>query len=1740
MQQVDDPPYLSVGTEVSAKYKGAFCEAKVRKVVRNIKCKVAYKQGLGSGTVSDDQIKGGLLRVGATVEVKHPDRREFVEATITKIQDCSQYTVVFDDGDITTLRRSALCLKSGRHFNESETLDQLPLTHPEHFGNPVVGGRRGRRSRAMHDDSSDEEDDVESTKRTPHEKEEHIGKVVCVESTETKKKSQKENWFPGLVVAPTAQDTVRIRVKDEYLVRSFKDGRYYTVPKKEATHFTREMAHKQDGVAVQAALEYLDNDTLPPHWDRDALFGISASSSDYEQEFDSDSSDDEPREEKDHFVAQLYKYMDDRGTPLNKGPSIVNRDIDLYRLFRAAQKLGGYNRVTTQNQWKAIALRLGFVPATTSITNLVKQAYKKFLQPFEEFNRKLGCTMVAHPRANRIKGRSLVRANSVASPKPVDVKEAKSVSSTATDDCENSESSNEPTKTKRKLSTNSGNGSGSTKVKAVAEKVEEKAVKEETPEPPPVKVTPKSKAAKVEKDVKEEAGPSQKAPKAKVEKEDVAKGSDVATTPTGSAKKEKQAAKAKSDEKRGRKKKDEAADKTEGKEGKSDSKKAAADTASADDFPVEVGDKLNVYYHEETVTYEAKVIEKSSQNGNPIYLVHYTGWNTRYDEWVPKDRIVENLTNKQKRTKSAASAGKSAPAVEKSPATAPPSKSSAKRGRGGSRSDSQPPRSTTPSSITSNSSRTKSPATPAQRRTTRAQPQNIRRTSNNTDISSLHTESDTDSDEPVKKPTRPPAASSFTIPGKSGSAVTQLPEAIVPVVAMRNVGKEIQAMKDEEEATGSKGRDYDLNQIRSELKGFKEMKSPSPEAAEQSPTSSSHHDHKTSLFDLSDSNTDSSEQKSDVAKGKLTTSSSESDSFGDDDSQSSDKLARLEKIPPKVEKPPTKKQIESRGEKKGDLMTEKNVTKVAVSVEKMETKAFTGKGQFKSTLAEKKKEEKATKTAGETPAKKTPVKGEKTPVGKGEKKTPAEKTKAAAAKSTEKANKAQQEKPAAAAPAKETPVTSEGDVYEFKEPEPFEFEATAAPQRKLTTTATTATPPAETTPPPAAEKKGKRAKQAADDGEGKATGPASKKAKKTPTKTPEAEKAKSAKKDDNLDALIPVHLIPIPNVKAAPVSAPMTNAPASSASDPFDALRKSPSFNLANTLSSSVPEVPATTSQEQSITKLPIFTDDKFPKMTGDVKRPKEGLKTPAFVNSFTNVLDAPCQFGGTIKDVFKGTEDDKTRIDASKDLETAKKMFLTAESPFDMVEPPKIDVPSIADKILMKSLNSQQAAAAEVKTEDSASSPAAPVAIKSPEPPQTMGKIEALAIPAPPPVKFEIPPVVVKKEVEVVHPKVKPPPVLPEASKVDPDMPPKNNDLCETIQKLESAIQKSSNLNRFTEDSSDSTDSEQRLVIEDESRSSEAVQGDFAATKKEGDKKEATLVAKQEKMAVPPLKVDSITLKEESLSFATKFQESLYGIKSPEHASLVPKAQGDAMTMKSPPTEGETKPDLTCKESFEDFFGEKKEPIPEGGQLNESISLLLCEETIPCSPVASGHLREAGESAKRLHNPHPITADIKPVPMDIETTDVKAEPQRTPNSSPRDSISPDDRHDEGTTQKKRRRARKSSESEATLPKRRKAVTRKAAMSATNGSDSEDNSDPALQRTHVRRSPKPCQYNFLVQLDPALNSSQRITILKKKIQELRKTYNQIKAELASIDRRRKKLRRRERENKKNQQKAAAT
>lgn len=110
-------------------------------------------------------------------------------------------------------------------------------------------------------------------------------------------------------------------------------------------------------------------------------------------------------------------------------------------------------------------------------------------------------------------------------------------------------------------------------------------------------------------------------------------------------------------------------------------------------------------------------------------------------------------------------------------------------------------------------------------------------------------------------------------------------------------------------------------------------------------------------------------------------------------------------------------------------------------------------------------------------------------------------------------------------------------------------------------------------------------------------------------------------------------------------------------------------------------------------------------------------------------------------------------------------------------------------------------------------------------------------------------------------------------------------------------------------------------------------------------------------------------------------------------------------------------------------------------------------------------------------------------------------------------------------------------------------------------SDSNDNSDVNLftSRSHVESGAIKSQFHFLVELgkffcvttnklfnllkyiilDPNMPTSQRINILEKKIQDLRKAYLLIKNEMSAKERRRKKMRKRERENKQKASKTAA-
>ncbi|XP_073668904.1 AT-rich interactive domain-containing protein 4B isoform X2 [Paramisgurnus dabryanus] len=403
MKTLEEPPYLTVGTDVSAKYRGAFCEAKIKTAKRLVKAKVTFKPDSSTAEVHDEHIKG-VLKVGAVVEAKNQDGI-YQEATINKLTDASLYTVVFDDGDEKTLRRSSLCLKGARHFAESETLDRLPLTNPEHFGTPVIGkkgNRGGRRSNPIQEEdqssSSSEEEEGDQQQN-----EDLYGKVVCVDGVITSDK-KKSSWYPALVISPDCHEDVTLK-KDNVFVRSFKDGKFYTVFRKDIRELNEEKIPKADAAlkpALDAACEFQRDGTVPNTWRTEVKDESSSSDEDgdeEEEEREEEGSSEEEEEEvepfpeeRENFLQQLYKFMEDRGTPINKRPVLGYRNLNLFKLYRLVHQLGGFDNIENGSVWKQVYQDLGIPILNSAAGYNVKCAYRKYLYGFEDYCTSTGIT----------------------------------------------------------------------------------------------------------------------------------------------------------------------------------------------------------------------------------------------------------------------------------------------------------------------------------------------------------------------------------------------------------------------------------------------------------------------------------------------------------------------------------------------------------------------------------------------------------------------------------------------------------------------------------------------------------------------------------------------------------------------------------------------------------------------------------------------------------------------------------------------------------------------------------------------------------------------------------------------------------------------------------------------------------------------------------------------------------------------------------------------------------------------------------------------------------------------------------------------------------------------------------------------------------------------------------------------------------------------------------------------------
>ncbi|EFO99884.1 hypothetical protein CRE_18488 [Caenorhabditis remanei] len=134
----DDPPTLPVGTEVSAKFKGAYCEARIARIVtESVKIRVFIRGSAKNVSIltKNELVAYGTIAAGqrATMRVGN----KIVDCLINNVKDCSIYHVVFNDGDKKDLRRTHMVLKGKRHFSNETNLDSMPLTNPEQFSTPV-------------------------------------------------------------------------------------------------------------------------------------------------------------------------------------------------------------------------------------------------------------------------------------------------------------------------------------------------------------------------------------------------------------------------------------------------------------------------------------------------------------------------------------------------------------------------------------------------------------------------------------------------------------------------------------------------------------------------------------------------------------------------------------------------------------------------------------------------------------------------------------------------------------------------------------------------------------------------------------------------------------------------------------------------------------------------------------------------------------------------------------------------------------------------------------------------------------------------------------------------------------------------------------------------------------------------------------------------------------------------------------------------------------------------------------------------------------------------------------------------------------------------------------------------------------------------------------------------------------------------------------------------------------------
>ncbi|XP_006900774.1 PREDICTED: AT-rich interactive domain-containing protein 5A [Elephantulus edwardii] len=88
------------------------------------------------------------------------------------------------------------------------------------------------------------------------------------------------------------------------------------------------------------------------------------------------------QEEEQAFLVSLYKFMKERHTPIERVPHLGFKQINLWKIYKAVEKLGAYELVTGRHLWKNVYDELGGSPGSTSAATCTRRHYERLVLPY--------------------------------------------------------------------------------------------------------------------------------------------------------------------------------------------------------------------------------------------------------------------------------------------------------------------------------------------------------------------------------------------------------------------------------------------------------------------------------------------------------------------------------------------------------------------------------------------------------------------------------------------------------------------------------------------------------------------------------------------------------------------------------------------------------------------------------------------------------------------------------------------------------------------------------------------------------------------------------------------------------------------------------------------------------------------------------------------------------------------------------------------------------------------------------------------------------------------------------------------------------------------------------------------------------------------------------------------------------------------------------------------------------------